>query len=866
MKRCKILYLAFWLVVAVVTLTPLRIWGQTKIAVISDPHVMADELTDGGEAWQAFLNSSRKLEDYSKRTFDLLIERFKEEKPDILLITGDLTKDGELKSHEYVVSKLTELEAKGVKVFVIPGNHDMGTSNSNYYSGSTTSHATTLSESGKTFAQMYRDFGYDKKADHAVISSLSYACEPVKGLVLIGIDSRNGSKSNELAAGTLDWVCTQAEKARKAGKQVIAMMHHPLFPHISNAEMYIDTYTVNDYETVRNRLADAGVKVVLTGHFHATDNAMDWNADKTAEIYDLNTGSPVSYSCDYRMLTLTLNGEEPSLTAQRRSITKLEDNADFDTEAKARLMASAKKAAMAKISGNNMAAMLSDELKETLANLAARLFIVHAEGDEQASEDGAALKTTFDGYNNSMITGVIIRALELNTMFYGVVENKSNYGTDRENQCADGELTIPLPNLTPVKSVKLNKTSLTIMYPETGTLTPTILPDDALKDVTWTSSDPTIVSVDDNGVLTPLAIGSATITCTSKVTPTKKATCKVTVKTNEKLVTSVKLDQTTLMIKDNGEAFKLNATVTPDDAYDNTVKWTSSNEAVATVDEDGNVRGVSIGTATITCQSKWVPAKKATCKVTVVDKNKVLAVTGLKLDKTSLTIKQNETGFVTSIILPAAADDREVVWTISNPSVATITTDGNTLSIEGKEIGTAILTCQSVSKPAKKATCKLTVKDWRVPVTKVTLDKTTLTLGINGTYTLTPAILPTDAYSNQVIWTSSKPTVATVSEDGTVTGVAAGTATITCQSWFTPAKKATCRVTVKKTVSDADSEAVTRGVIENDDETFAEGADEAVKTFDVFDLQGRKVASQVTSLDGLPEGIYIVNGKKVVKR
>ena len=66
------------------------------------------------------------------------------------------------------------------------------------------------------------------------------------------------------------------------------MMHHPLFPHISGADLFISTYSVDDYETVRNRLADAGIKVILTGHFHVTDNAMDWNADKTKEIYDLN--------------------------------------------------------------------------------------------------------------------------------------------------------------------------------------------------------------------------------------------------------------------------------------------------------------------------------------------------------------------------------------------------------------------------------------------------------------------------------------------------------------------------------------------------------------------------------------------------
>ena len=634
----------------------------------------------------------------------------------------------------------------------------------------------------------------------------------------------------------------------------------------------------------------------------------------------------------------------------------------------------------------------------------------------------------------------------------------------------------------PVTSLSLNKTSLTIMYPGgTETLTPTIKPDEALKEVTWTSSAPDIVSVDENGMLTTLAIGTATITCTSNVTPAKKATCKVTVKTDEKLVTGVKLDQTTLMIKDNGEAFKLNATVTPDDAYDKTVKWTSSNEAVATVDDDGNVRGVSIGTATITCQSAFVPAKKATCKVTVVDKNKVLAVTGLKLDKTSLTIKQlrmgsvsdpatvtssemftelrllpEDLGVLTAIITPAAADDKDdLTWEISNPNVAVIIpVNSNTVYIWGKEIGNATITCKTSN--GKKATCKLIVKDWRVPVssvkieeesrtttdltctvnlkaivgpddatdkdvewsvnnttsasvtktsddqatvslygpgtytvtctststpskkatykitwksplkavskvtlsktsvtindyddtretftlratvtpddagrksvkwtvsdesailctsysdeeftfgglkggtytitctsvwtpskkatcrvtvkstkkpvTSVKLDKTTLTLAIDGSYDLTPTILPIDAYSDAVIWTSSNTGVATV-DNGHVVGVTAGTATITCQSVFTPTRKATCKVTVKKNaVTDAGDDAddaVTRGVIEKDDETFAEGADEAVKTFDVFDLQGRKVASQVTSLDGLPKGVYIVDGKKLFKR
>ena len=202
------------------------------------------------------------------------------------------------------------------------------------------------------------------------------------------------------------------------------------------------------------------------------------------------------------------------------------------------------------------------------------------------------------------------------------------------------EVTVSEP-LVAVKTLKLNKTSLTMMDSDPAqALTVTILPDDAAKAVEWSSNNEDIATVDKYGVVTPHGIGIATITCVSTVTPTKKATCRVTVKTNKTLVNSVKLDQTSLTIKDNGVAVKLNATVGPDGAYDKTVKWESSNPEVASVDSKGNVKGLSIGTATITCLSKWVPAKKATCKVTVIDKNKVVAVTSVKLNKTTLTIKE----------------------------------------------------------------------------------------------------------------------------------------------------------------------------------------------------------------------------------
>ena len=103
--------------------------AQTKIAVLSDIHVMSPELlVNDGTAWQNFLNSDRKLLDYSHEVYDVLIEKFLADKPNILLITGDLTKDGEKLSHQYVVAGLDRLREVGIHVYVIPGNHELQTS------------------------------------------------------------------------------------------------------------------------------------------------------------------------------------------------------------------------------------------------------------------------------------------------------------------------------------------------------------------------------------------------------------------------------------------------------------------------------------------------------------------------------------------------------------------------------------------------------------------------------------------------------------------------------------------------------------------------------------------------------------------
>ena len=395
--------------------------GQTKIVVLSDPHVMAPELlVNEGSAWTDFLSADRKLVDYSQTLFDLMISKIKDDiQPDMVLITGDLTKDGEALSHQYVADKLEELTDVGIKALVIPGNHDWGTSNAKYYNGASTSDAATLIKS--QLATLYADYGLGSSDREE--TTLTYACEPIAGLVVIGIDS---GADGQLSSTTLNWVCNKAKAAYNDGKQVIAMMHHPLIPHFTGADSFVEAVSIANYENVRNALADAGVRVIFTGHFHTSDIAKDFNLDLSKTIYDVNTGSLISYPCDYRVATLSADMKTMNITTS--SISEITSGDGFATIAKTRLAASV--SALVTSKGEPFASM-SAQL--------AGMFIYHAEGDEHSSPEAQAFLTT---YGSTL-------PIAIQPLAYSVLDDYSNYGdVNRQDRTADRNLNITLPTLT----------------------------------------------------------------------------------------------------------------------------------------------------------------------------------------------------------------------------------------------------------------------------------------------------------------------------------------------------------------------------------------------------------------------------------
>jgi len=335
-----------------------------------------------------------------------------------------------------------------------------------------------------------------------------------------------------------------------------------------------------------------------------------------------------------------------------------------------------------------------------------------------------------------------------------------------------------------VSNVSLNKTTLELTEGDSETLTATIAPENATnKKVTWSSSDKSIATVSD-GKVTAVKAGTTTITVKTE-DGSKTAECKVTVKAKVYAVTGVSLNKSSLELTE-GDSETLTATITPDNATNKKVTWSSSNSSVATVSE-GKITAVKAGTATITVKTED-GSKTAECKVTV--KAKVYAVTGVSLNKSSLELTEGDIETLTATIAPSNATNKNVTWSSSNSSVATVS-EGKITAVK---VGTATITVKT-EDGSKTAECKVTVKAKVYAVTGVSLNKSSLELTEGNSETLTATIAPDNATNKKVTWSSSNSSVATVSE-GKITAVKAGTATITVKT-EDGGKTAECKVTVK---------------------------------------------------------------------
>ena len=336
-------------------------------------------------------------------------------------------------------------------------------------------------------------------------------------------------------------------------------------------------------------------------------------------------------------------------------------------------------------------------------------------------------------------------------------------------------------------------TGLALTKGQTQKLTATVAPANATKkEVKWSTSNKNVATVSPSGLVTAKSAGTATITCTAQDGSGVKATCKVTVTVP---VSGIQLSQTSAALT-VGDTLTLTKTIYPSDATNQAVTWTSSSDAVASVDSNGKITAKTAGSAVITCKSVSDNSVVGICNVTVKAKVQTpseIKVNKITLNKTTASVTKGKTLQLTATVAPGNATKKEVKWSTSNKNVAMVSTSG---LVTAKSAGTATITCTAQDGSGVKATCKITVKNPVVKVTKVTLNKTTATLAPKETLTLKATVTPTNATNKAVTWKSSNTKIATVSSSGKVTAKAAGTVTITCRAKDGSGKKATCKITV----------------------------------------------------------------------
>lgn len=351
-----------------------------------------------------------------------------------------------------------------------------------------------------------------------------------------------------------------------------------------------------------------------------------------------------------------------------------------------------------------------------------------------------------------------------------------------ETRIADCEVDLTVK--IPVSQVKVLPSTLDLRAGDSAILKAEVTPADATdSNVTWTSSDSNIATVDADGTVTAMKSGSATIMATTSDGTNLSATCKVNVM--PPLATGVTLNQSELNLTVK-ETFTLTASVIPGDA-EQQVNWSTSDAKIVTVDANGKVSALASGTAVIRAIATDGSGVSGACTVTVADAK----VSSIILSKTALGLRIGNSETITATVFPEYAANRDIIWSSSNPVVATVDTDGKVTAVS---LGDAVITASAADGSGVTATSAVTVTN--ALATGISIDRSTVTLFVDQSLKLTATVTPEGAVGS-VNWSSDMPDVATVDKDGNVSAIIPGRAVITATTADGTNLTASCMVIVE---------------------------------------------------------------------
>ena len=282
-----------------------------RIVLMTDVHYLARSLTDRGSSFQNEIeHGDGKLTHYVWEIVDAAFDEIELLTPDVLIVSGDLTLNGEVKSHEEFAALLDEVERRGISVLVIPGNHDINSRWASSYIGKNREPVQTIDAGG--FASIYAQFGYNEASERDPYS-LSYTYDLSPSMRLLMLDTCQYEPKNmvegQLKVETFQWADEQLKKAKKDGINVLPIGHHNL---LAQSRMYTTQCAMNNNGDVIELFQKYELPLYLSGHLHVQrirkHKAEPGAADDSYGIMEIVTDALSIPPCQYALLEWKRDG------------------------------------------------------------------------------------------------------------------------------------------------------------------------------------------------------------------------------------------------------------------------------------------------------------------------------------------------------------------------------------------------------------------------------------------------------------------------------------------------------------------------------------------------------------------------------
>lgn len=355
-----------------------------KMAIISDVHYLSSEIAQPGTALETYQNSSGRNITDLHAILDKTLAEIEAASTDILLIAGDITNHGERASHIQFIEKIARLKERGMRVFVIPGNHDINIPDAKAYTGAAPT--PTQSISANEFAELYKPFGYGE-ALRRDTASLSYLAkiDDITWLLCFDTNRYAEHKTSSISGGrilgsTMNWALDILHEAKAKGITVLAMMHHGIVEHMPYQATFFPNHLLDNWKKSAETLANAGLKVVFTGHFHSNDISQLSTSEGNI-IYDVETGSLTQYPFPYRLMEL----DDTTLSIDTRFVESISGTNDLQEKYREKMEVFLHRSIESRLRQAGIPIM--GDARKSLIELLSRMTLLHAKGDEVLDDD-----------------------------------------------------------------------------------------------------------------------------------------------------------------------------------------------------------------------------------------------------------------------------------------------------------------------------------------------------------------------------------------------------------------------------------------------------------------------------------------------